>query len=348
MLKELVAVNYRSLRDLALELGPFNVLIGPNASGKTNIMDCFAFLAGLARGEAPGTLLARRGGFDRVRFGGNAEVVRLEATIQMEGRTFTYAVELRANGWSEILKAPSGGHEASHKDLWSSSDCLRREPELASYMASWAFYSFSTRAIRQTLPVRRSLTLAPDGSNLAQVLMTLVHELPKVYARIEETLRQAMPEVEELLTPLTEDGRTYIAIREEGFAEPFDYHQLSDGTLKLLAYITAVSLPGPKLICFEEPENFIHPHLMEFLVDVLKKSGKQIVIATHSPLLVDYVEPEDVIVVEKEPGRGTVARRIEDPGALREKLNELGVGLGDYWRSGALGGVSTRPVGLAS
>ena len=74
-------------------------------------------------------------------------------------------------------------------------------------------------------------------------------------------------------------------------------------------------------------------------MDVLKKSGKQIVLATHSPLLVDHVEPEDVIVVEKDPEKGTVAKRIEDPGALREKLNELGVGLGDYWGSGALGGV---------
>ena len=248
----------------------------------------------------------------------------------------SYTVELHAKGWSEVLKAPSGRHEGAYGSLGYPSTCLRREPELVSYMASWAFYNFSTRAMRHVLQVKRSLTLAPDGSNLAQVLMTLVHELPKVYARIEETLRQAMPEVEELLTPLTEDGKTYIAIRERGFADPFDHHQLSDGTLKLLAYITAVSLPGPKLVCFEEPENFIHPHLMEFLVDVLKKSGKQIVLATHSPLLVDYVEPEDVIVVEKGPEHGTVAKRIEGPEALREKLNELGVGLGDYWRSGAL------------
>jgi len=339
MLEELVAVNYRSLKELIVELGPFNVLIGPNASGKSNIMDCLAFLAGLARREAPNSLLGARGGFDRVRFGGKAEKVKLKASVQMGGKTFIYTVELHAEGWSEVLEAPSGRHEGAYGSLGYPGTCLSGEPELESYMASWAFYNFSTRAMRHVLQVKRSLTLAPDGSNLAQVLMTLVHELPKVYARIEETLRQAMPEVEELLTPLTEGGQTYIAIRERGFADPFDYYQLSDGTLKLLAYITAVSLPGPKLICFEEPENFIHPHLMEFLVDVLKKSGKQIVLATHSPLLVDHVEPEDVIVVEKDPEKGTVARRIEDPGALREKLNELGVGLGDYWGSGALGGV---------
>jgi len=339
MLKKLVAVNYRSLKDLTVEFGSFNVLIGPNASGKSNVMDCLAFLASLARREAPGNLLGARGGFNRVRFGGKAERVKLEATVQMEDKTFAYTAELHAEGWSEVLETPSERHEGSYGSLGYPSTCLGREPGLASYMASWAFYNFSTRAMRHVLPVKKSLALAPDGSNLAQVLMTLIHELPRVYARIEETLRQAMPEVEELLTPLTEDGETYIAIREKGFTEPFDYHQLSDGTLKLLAYITAVSLPGPKLICFEEPENFIHPHLMELLVDVLKKSGKQIVIATHSPLLVDHVEPGDVIVVEKDPEKGTVARRIEDPGALREKLNELGVGLGDYWRSGALGGV---------
>jgi len=338
LLKELRAKNYKSLKDLRLEFGKFNVLIGPNASGKSNIMDCLAFLSGLAKDHAVSSLLIERGGFDHVAFGGEAEEIRLGIRAKINGGDFSYEITITEATWHELLKKPSGIVSAEH-DHNTLSTRLREVPELANFISSWAFYSFLTSSMRTRLPVKRSLRLEPDGSNLAQVLMTLVHEEPKVYRRVEEALRQAIPEVEELLTPLTEDGKTYIAVREKGFTKPFDYHQLSDGTLKLLAYITAASLPGTELICFEEPENFIHPHLLEMLVDLLKKCDKQVILATHSPLLVDLAEPEDVIIVEKNEEGATVAKRIEDPDELRRKLNELGVGLGDYWSSGALGGV---------
>ena len=339
MLEELRAKNYKSLKDLRLEFGKFNVLIGPNASGKSNIMDCLAFLSGLAKGYYLEALLSERGGFDHVAFGGEAEEIRLGIDVGIDDGTFSYEVAITDEEWREVLRGPFGTASEEWPAYNCSSRCLPKAPELAEFMASWAFYSFLTSSMRARLPVKRALRLKPDGSNLAQVLMTLVHEEPKVYRRVEEALKQAIPEVEELLTPLTEDGKTYIAVREKGFTKPFDYHQLSDGTLKLLAYITAVSLPGTELACFEEPENFIHPHLLEMLVDLLKKCDKQVILATHSPLLVDLVEPEDVIIVEKNEEGATVAKRIEDPDELRRKLNELGVGLGDYWSSGALGGV---------
>lgn len=142
--------------------------------------------------------------------------------------------------------------------------------------------------------------------------------------------------MEELLTPLTAGGQTFIALREKGFVQDFNYYQLSDGTLKLLAYITAVSLPEPQLLCFEEPENFVHSRLLELIVEILKKSEKQVLLSTHSPYLVDFVQPEDVIVVEKKETETTI-RRIREPEKLREALKEIG--LGELWYSGQLGGV---------
>ena len=68
--------------------------------------------------------------------------------------------------------------------------------------------------------------------------------------------------------------------------------QISDGTLKLLAFITAINLES-SIICIEEPENFIHPSLLKSLIEILTNSDKQVIITTHSPYLLDYVKLED-------------------------------------------------------
>lgn len=140
------------------------------------------------------------------------------------------------------------------------------------------------------------------------------------------------------MTPLTEDGQTFVALRGKGFEQVLDYYQLSDGTLKLLSYITALALAEPNLVCFEEPENFIHARLLKLLVEILKESEKQVILSTHSPYLVDSVEPEDVIVVEKE-GNETKVSRVENAKELKKRLEDLELGFGEYYYSGAIGGV---------
>nr|MDO8077031.1 AAA family ATPase [Candidatus Freyarchaeota archaeon] len=203
------------------------------------------------------------------------------------------------------------------------------------HMDRWRFYSFTVPSIRRENSARKQLNLERDGSNLAQVLLTLKTERPKAFSAIEEVLKLAIPEVEELLTPLTEEGNTYVAIQEKGFA-PFDYHQVSDGTLRLLAYITALNLDAD-LICFEKPENFVHPQLLRLLAEILKKSDKQIVLSTHSPYFLDHLEPEDLIIVEKKDGK-TKLRRVEAEKQKKEIQNllEEGIPLGEAYYSGAI------------
>ncbi|RZN37998.1 MAG: hypothetical protein EFT35_05345 [Methanophagales archaeon ANME-1-THS] len=163
------------------------------------------------------------------------------------------------------------------------------------------------------------------------------NERPKTFDKIENMLKQAIPQIDELLTPLTEGGETYVAMREQGFDSANDYFQVSDGTLKLLAYITAIATEEANVVCFEEPENFVHPRLFELLVEIFKRSDKQIILSTHSPYLVDWVEPEDVIIVEKKD-QETVASRIKDGDKLMKRLEERGLSLGEYWYGGGLGG----------
>ena len=365
MIKKIRIENYKSLKDVEIELSKFNVLIGPNAGGKSNLMDSLAFLSEIAQGEVSGAFNLR-GGFERVVFGGKGGKINFSLEFTLEGVLGFYFISFGKDGIerekltvgenvviermsrdkTKLLRDDDTFIEVSSSWNVSSVHAYGRERMSSSlvlqkfhnYLSSWRLYQPITPEMRETFRARKDFNLERNGENLAQVLLSLYTERPKVFRRIEELLKQGIPQIGELLTPLTEDGRTFIAFREKGFEQLFDYHQISDGTLDLLFYITAVAFPEPKLICFEEPENFIHARLLKLVVEVLKRSEAQIILSTHSPYLINLIEPEDVIVVEKE-GNETKVSRIKDPKELKARLADLELGLGEYYYSGALGGI---------
>jgi len=361
MIKKLKIKNYKSLKDVELELDKFNVLIGPNASGKSNLLDCLTFISEIAQREIYNSLEVR-GGYEHVVFGGGNKNIELSIDFILDNEASKYSISFTDEG-IEGEKLTIGDLEAIDRDAQGGKISIEKEGEITSesghanlslsyvnrpskrypqilkteeYLTAWRSYNFITSEMRKTYSAKRNLILDKNGGNLAQVLLSLHNERPKTFDKIEDMLKQAIPQIDELLTPLTEGGETYVAMREKGFDSPFDYFQVSDGTLKLLAYITAIASEEPKLICFEEPENFIHPRLVELLVEILKRSDKQIILSTHSPYLVDWVEPEDVIIVEKKD-QETVAKRIKEADKLKGHLEEIG--LGELLYSGEVGGV---------
>ncbi|MHC1610578.1 MAG: AAA family ATPase [Candidatus Methanospirareceae archaeon] len=350
MIKKLKIKNYKSLKDVELELEKFNVLIGPNASGKSNLLDCLAFVSEIAQRTVDGSL-AGRGGYERVVFGGKKENIELAIDFMLDNEALQYLISISEKGIDEerLFIGDVGvidrhlnnvrldtGKTVGARSTWTTA-IYDHSPKTKEYLNSWRSYNFITSEMRETYRAERNLILDKNGGNLAQVLLSLHNERSKTFDKIEDMLKQAIPQIDELLTPLTESGETYVAVREKGFDYHFDYFQVSDGTLKLLAYITAITANEPKLVCFEEPENFIHPRLFELLVEILKKSDKQIILSTHSPYLVDWVEPEDVIIVEKKD-QETVMGRIKEGDKLKKRLVEMGLALGEYWYGGGLGG----------
>lgn len=354
MLKRLEVESYKSLKEVVVSFEKFNVLVGLNASGKSNILDCLALLSeSLEFFRNLFSIFDRRGNFQHVVFQGEDEITMKANFSDDYGHEHEYYIKcirgnvaerwLKVNGNTLISEQQGSGKylskegkeekfNVSWKDLVndiSNNYALR-------YMSKWWSYSFLTPQIGRTLPAKKSFILEWDGSNLAQVLLSLKTERPKTFTAIEDVLKLAIPEIEELLTPLTETGQTYVAVREKGFRDAFDYHQLSDGTLRLLAYITALNLDAD-LLCFEEPENFVHPQLLGLLVEILKKSDRQAILSTHSLYFLDFVEPEDLIIVEKEEGKTKVSRIEEENAKKRIKaLLEEGIPLGEAYYSGAI------------
>lgn len=361
MIKKLKIRNFKSLRNVDVELGNFTVLIGPNNSGKSNLMDSLLFLHESTK-ETLQKTINRRGGFEHIAFGGEGDDFEMSIEFSLNKELFKYLLSVNRKREVEeeklviedrnvISRSNQSGKALSgdgalvdfmpHREETSVYNASRSEnyplvKKSYDYFNSWRLYQIVTSNIRSILPTKKSFDLEKSGANLAQVLHTLHNARPRLFSKVEEILKQGIPEIDELLTPPTEDGQTYLALREKGFEREFDYYQLSDGTLKLLAYITAITLPEPRLICFEEPENFIHHELLELMVQLLRHSEKQVILATHSPYFLDVVEPEDIRFVKKEKGETKISK-IKNPKRLKEALKEMG--LGELWYSGEIGGI---------
>jgi predicted ATPase len=236
---------------------------------------------------------------------------------------------------------------------WSSSEVGRRlclshcqDPTsyptlnaLAKAMHNWAFYNFVPSRMEQPGLAKKDLRLQKEGENISSVLHTFQSEWGENFAEVEELLKTAVPELERLLTPLTEEGQTYLAVEERGFPLRIPSWAMSDGTLRFLGQLAALFSPDPPVLaCFEEPENCIHPGLLELVVDVFKSASRkiQVLVTTHSPDLLNFLAPEDLLIVEKKDGK-TQCREANDVAGVKEALRTLG--LGELWYSGHLGGV---------
>lgn len=198
----------------------------------------------------------------------------------------------------------------------------------------WAFGRCTTSRQPQKADQRNDF-LEEDCSNLGLVLNRLRREAA-VKARLLEMLNQLYAGIEDFDVSI-EGGTVQVFFQEGRYAMPAT--RLSDGTLRYLCLLAVLCHPSPPpLVCIEEPELGLHPDVMPGLGDLLKEASSrtQLIVTTHSEVLVDSLtrSPEDVIVCEKQDGQ-TVMRRLEGS-ALQDWLQKYA--LGQLWRRGEIGG----------
>ena len=177
--------------------------------------------------------------------------------------------------------------------------------------------------------------LGEDGRNLGLILNRLKRE-PKVKSESLKALRKLYEGVSDF-DVIIEGGTVQVFFQEDHITVPAT--RLSDGTLRYLCLLAILCHPKPPpLICIEEPELGLHPDLLLTLSDLLREASErcQLVVATHSNLLVDALTdtPESVVVCEKHHGR-TEMRRL-DKADLSDWLEDYS--LGQLWSKGELGG----------
>jgi predicted ATPase len=191
----------------------------------------------------------------------------------------------------------------------------------------------STRGVPEAGPQER---LSATGDNLPNVIQYLTEQRGDRLGMLLQRLSRRVPRLEYVDAETMPDGRLLLKIKDAPFERPILAKFASDGTLKMLAYLTLLYDPNPPaLIGLEEPENYLHPRLLPGLAEECRNATAwaQLMVTTHSPFFVNALQPEELWVLYRDEQGFTQTRRAADMRGIPEFLAE-GALLGHLWMEG--------------
>lgn len=224
---------------------------------------------------------------------------------------------------------------------------LKQHPRISSFrrfIEGWYLSYFAPDAARSLPLAGPQKHLNRHGDNLGNVVQYMEREHTKRFKSILNRIADKIPGIDKIDTEKTNDGRLLLRFNEKGFQDPLYAQQMSDGTLKVFAYLLLLEDPvPPPFICIEEPENGLYHKLLESLAKEFRehatgrKGGSQIFITTHQPYFVDALDPKEVWILDKEgDGFSSIRRASENP--LVTNMVSEGLPLGGLWYSDYLEG----------
>jgi predicted ATPase len=211
-----------------------------------------------------------------------------------------------------------------------------RVSALREFIADWYLSYLNVDEARTTRDAGPLEHLSKSGDNLPNVIQYLKEQHDSVLSEIIATLSQRIPKLQKVDASLMADGRLLLQIKDAPFERPILAKFASDGTLKMLAYLTLLFDPDPpQMIGIEEPENQLHPRLLPILVEEFAKASdhSQLMVTTHSPIFVNSLTPEQLFVLSRDDRGFTQAVRASEMSGIREFVEE-GALLGDLWMEG--------------
>lgn len=211
-----------------------------------------------------------------------------------------------------------------------------RVSALRRFITDWYLSYLSadhTRGLPEAGPQER---LSSTGDNLPNVIQYLKEQHEQRLDDILHILTQRVPRLEKVDAELMQDGRLLLQIKDAPFERPVMAKFASDGTLKMLAYLTLLYDPlPPQLIGVEEPENHLHPRLLPVLAEECRNASCRslLLVTTHSPFFVNGLRPEEVWILDRDLKGFTRASRASDLKGIPDFVEE-GALLGDLWMEG--------------
>ncbi|MFP4350088.1 MAG: AAA family ATPase [Desulfococcaceae bacterium] len=358
--------GFKSIKNLdRLALSGINVLIGPNGSGKSNLVGFFQLL-NHAMTEGMQAYISKRGFADSFLYLGSKVTHRIHGKLEFSADTgrnkyhFTLipaagdilifteeTIFHQAEGDSHTIEKAlePGGKESSLATatlMQLKPDESRTAEAILNQLTRKRVYQFHDTSFESKLRKAAHLDdnryLRSDGGNLSAILFRLKRDKPDFYRRIVLQLRRMIPGFQEFV--LEPEG-DHVLLRWRG-QDPeyiFGPHQVSDGSLRLMALTTLLLQPRedlPDMIIIDEPELGLHPEAETLLAGMIRSVSArcQVLLATQSASLVDNFEPEDVIVCEMKKGASQFYRPA--PEVLGTWLEDYT--LGEVWRKNVIGG----------
>ncbi len=207
---------------------------------------------------------------------------------------------------------------------------------LRNFITGWHLSYLSADAARSNPEAGAEERLSPTGNNLPNVIQYLREQHPERLEQIFATLRRRIPRIEKVEAEVLPDSRLLLLVKDGPFSTPVLSRFASDGTLKLLAYLTILYDPEPPpLIGIEEPENYLHPRLLPELAEECQQATDrtQALVTTHSPFFINPLHPKEVRVLARAADGYTRVRCVADIPGISEFLAH-GATLGELWLEG--------------
>jgi predicted ATPase len=383
MLSKLRVQHYKSLFDTEIDLEPLTVFIGPNGSGKSNICESLVVLSdflnrlinsvedipsmkdffskslySIDNNQRNITSKFWHGRLDEIGFNVSTEESDNYALKPVElFMTFRY---LEQKVSINIHDYPDFSNPHYLNDINYLTSNLSVTDNLKEFLISKNYpgspidvalhkiciYDFAPFSLANEIPPTGSMERT--GQGIAYALADILFGNRKSFDELEERLRVLVPNIQRI-SLLRGKNQTFSLQLVDKYSEnPIPASDISDGTLRILAFLTALYQEDtPSIICFEEIENGVHPWLLHKMMELLKLvstegiTGKpvQVLITTHSPTLLNYVEPHQVRAVELDnEGKTQVHKLPIDSVRFQKALEAYDGSLGELWFTNQFGG----------
>ncbi|MEV5757902.1 AAA family ATPase [Streptomyces tendae] len=368
--------NYRVLQNVEIKkLKPFTALLGPNGSGKSTLFDVFAFMETCftlgVRNAWDG-----RGGLRQLRSRNTSGPVAIQISYREDPRErlLTYRLEITeekgrpvvSREWLRWTVSPAQGRPRHILDFQNGAGYVvdqetgktqqealdgpdrlavnalgqfKSHPRVAAlrrFISGWYLSYLSVAEERQSPVAGPQEKLSKSGDNISNVLQFLKENHPERLEAVINALKDTVPALERIDYDTSPDGRLVLFIKDAPFDDSVLASNASDGTLKLLSYLTLLYDPAPApFIGIEEPENHLYPTVLPGLADQCRQASErsQVLVTTHSHDFVNSCKPDEVIALYRGgDGYTRVVRPHTMP--LVTDMLENGALLGTLWQEG--------------
>lgn len=284
-----------------------------------------------------------------------SEVLKQRRKGQKHGRPYPFLRLDHGKGmvWAgEEAVETDGGGEDRAQELVELTDLrqlgiatlgtLKEHPRIKQFrdfLKGWYLSYFHPDAARSLPSAGPQKHLNSHGDNIGNVVQFMEREHKDRFKQILNRIATKIPGVKSIDTEVSIDKRVLLRFNDGAFADPFYAQQMSDGTLKVFAYLLLMEDPDPPpFICIEEPENGLYHKLLEALAQEFrahatgKKNAPQIFVTTHQPYFVDALSADEVWILEKGQDGYSAVRRVSDLPIVKNLVDE-GLPLGGLWYS---------------
>ena len=358
MIETITVKNFKSITDMTLSLGNVNVFIGANGSGKSNILEAIAMVAAERSAQIEVNSMIQKG--IRIAkpdlmissFYGQPSNSTINVNISgTEGERIKYAVtNLAPEDIYSTWNAPwsTGARRGNIKEAVEKTDKLRE------YLSKYLIYSLSINALRGLTSESLQYPLGLNGEGLD----VLLNNIPKEeIMQIKESAKDYISWIEDIFFDSEEiykmqgyklgRSKSNLYFRDKFMQKKnnlFSAENANEGALELLFYLTLfISRKTPDFFAIDNIENGLNPRLCRFLMkkicELAVKNGKQVLITTHNPAILDGLNLNDgsqrlYVVTRNDEGK-TQAKRIQ----TKEQTGEQRMMLSEMWMKGLIGGV---------